>query len=200
MLTLDTSIEQLIDAGERLYRQGLMLGGNGNLSARTDEGIIVTSTEICKGRLRPSDFVLVDGAGSLIRGETPTSELPMHLTIYRERLDVYTVIHVHAPFAVALTVAGLPFRDDLLPEIALKYGRIPVTKFARPSTPESAEVLLPYLKEAVKGAILPHHGIVAMGKTVEETLLIIEEIEYSAKVQILASLVGTPQPYSLETK
>ena len=200
MLKLNAAIEQLIDAGKQLYRQGHMPGGNGNLSARTDEGIIATPSLTCKGRLKPSDFVLIDATGVVIQGEKPTTELPMHLTVYRKRPEVCSVIHVHAPYTVALTVAGLSFRDDLLPEIALKYGRIPITKFARPSSKKSAEALLPYLREAVKGVILPHHGIVAMGKTVEEAVLIVEGIEYSAKVQMLASLAGTPRPYSLEEK
>ena len=195
MLSVNETIDRLIDAGKRLYIQGLMPGGAGNLSARTDDGIVVTPSGLCKGKLARSDFVIVDSGGSIIRGGTPTSELPMHLAIYNECPAVNAVVHIHGAYAVALTVAGIAFHSDILPEIPLKFGEIPVTDYATPSTPRSAEVLKPHLKNGICGAILPHHGIVAFAEDIERAVLIAEGIEYAAKVQVLASAIGTPRPF-----
>ncbi|RKZ27788.1 class II aldolase/adducin family protein, partial [bacterium] len=118
-----------------------------------------------------------------------------HIAIYNKRTDINAVVHIHGPYAVALTVAGIPFRSDILPEIPLKFGEIPTTDYATPSTPRAAEVLKPYLNNEIRGAILPYHGIVALGKTVEKALLVAEGIEYAAKVQVLASAIGEPKQY-----
>lgn len=192
------AIELLIDAGTRLYAQSVLPGGGGNLSIRTSKGILITISGVCKGKLTSSDFTLVDIEGGILSGEKPSSELPMHTTIYSEIEDVNAIVHCHAPYTVALTVAGVPFRDDILPEVRLKFGRIPTTEFAMPSTPESASVLEPFLRNDLKGAILPRHGIVAMGKDIEEAVMIAEQIEYAAKVQMLASMIALPARFGAD--
>ena len=200
MIDLQTAAQQIVSAGRRLYARGLMPGGSGNISIRTGEGILLTPGGLCKGRLEPEKLVLVGIDGEISGDGRPTSELPMHLTIYRERPEIEAVVHVHAPYAVALTVAGHAFDDGLLPEIGLKFGRVPVTDFAPPSTPRSAEVLLPHLREGLVAAILPFHGIVAFGRTIEQAILTVEAIEYAAKVQVLAQLIGFAKPHPKEDK
>ena len=190
MILFENAIVHLIDAGRRLYAQGVLPGGGGNLSARTEKGILITASGRCKGVLTADDFVLVDTDGGVIDGENPSSELPMHLSIFRRIGEADAVVHCHSPFTVALTVAGEAFRDDILPEVRLKFGRIPTTEFAMPSTPKSATVLEPFLRENLKGAILPRHGIVAIGRNIEEAVMVAEQIEYAAKVQFLASQIA----------
>ena len=200
MIDLQTAEQQIVSAGRRLYAQGLMPGESGNLSIRTEDGILLTPGGFCKGRLEPNDLVLVGMDGEISGDGWPTSELPMHLTIYRERPEIEAVVHVHAPYAVALTVAGHSFDDGLLPEIGLKFGRVPVTDFAQPSTPRSAEVILPHLREGITAAILPFHGIVALGETLECAIMTVKTVEYAAKVQVLAQLIGFSKPNPKEDK
>lgn len=195
MLSIAEASDIIIDAGQRLHESGLMRGGNGNLSCRVKGGILVTPSGRCKGNLKVRDLVVTTVEGGLVTGENPTSELPMHLAIYRVRKDVECVVHCHAPYTVALTAAGREIRPDILPEVDIKYGRVPVTEFAIPSSVESARKLLPHLKPGLVAAILPRHGVVAMSHNMEGAVTAAEGVEYAAKVQYLAEALGEITPY-----
>lgn len=190
MANHDDIIAEIISAGERLYRQGLMPGGAGNISARVENEILVTPSGVCKGSLCGKDIVRVDISGNVLSGGLPTSELPMHLRVYILRPDIRAVVHVHGANAVALTVAGIAFRADLLPEIALKFGEIAVCDFAMPSSKESAEVISPHIAKGIDAVIIPRHGIVALADNIAKAVMIAEAVEYSAKVQLKAICAG----------
>lgn len=183
-------IKALISAGNDLYQQGLMPGGAGNISARTGDEILITASGICKGRMCEHDIVRIDMKGGVIDGGTPTSELLMHMRIYQLRNDIHAVVHVHGANAVAMTVAGIRFRDDVLPEIPMKFGKVATSKFATPSTPESAEVIEPFVKKGIDAIIIPRHGIVALGESIERAVMIAEAVEYSAGVQLKVACAG----------
>jgi len=196
MLDPENAARAIISVGKRLFSLGFMSGGSGNLSVRTGDGILVTPCGLCKGNIAEKDLVLTTPEGQVLSGGEPTSELPMHLLIYKRRPDINAVIHIHGPNAVALTVSGNGFRNDILPEIAIKLGEVVVTKFGMPSTKESAEVLLPYLNDDLKAAIIPFHGIIAMASTVEEAALIAETVEYASQVQVLTLSMGNLKSFS----
>jgi L-fuculose-phosphate aldolase len=186
----DDIIAEIISAGERLYRQGVMPGGAGNISARLGNEIFITPAGVCKGKLCEEAIVRVDMSGKVIYGGIPTTELPMHLRVYALRPDIRAVVHVHGANAVALTVAGKAFRADLLPEVGLKFGRVVVTDFATPSSIESAEVITPHIANGIDAVIIPRHGIVALADNLEKAVMVAEAVEYSAKVQLKASYAG----------
>jgi len=179
-----------------LYQNGMMPGGAGNISIRDRDGIYITPSGVSKGFLNEEDIVVVDSHGKCLFGDNPTSELPMHLAIYQKRDDIDAIIHCHAANTVALSVHGRNFISDLLPEIKIKYGSIPVLDYAEPSTQQSADVLIPHLDSGICGAILPFHGIVTMADTLENACLIAESIEYAAQVQVLAQTMGNIRKYT----
>lgn len=183
-------IKSIITAGNDLYYLGLMPGGAGNISARVDDEILITPSGKCKGRLCEKEIIRINMKGGVIEGGHPTSELPMHMRIYQLRDDIHAVVHIHGPNVVALTVAGIKFRDDILPEIQLKFGKVPTSRFATPSTPESAEVIEPFVKKGINAIIIPYHGIVALGKNIELAKMIAEGVEYAAEVQLKAIEAG----------
>ncbi len=182
--------EAIVSASKELYARGLMPGGAGNISLRIGNEILITPSGVCKGRLSADCIVRIDMAGGVIEGGNPTTELPMHMRIYELREDVGAIVHIHGANTVAMTVAGIRFQDDVLPEIPLKIGKVATSKFAMPSTPESADVIEPFIKKGINAVIIPYHGIVALGKTIRHAVMTAEAVEYSAEVQLKATSAG----------
>ncbi len=113
----------------------------------------------------------------------------MHLEVYRQRPDVRGVIHAHPPFATALTVAGLDFPDDVLPEVPLSLGKVPVTAYARPSSRKDAEVIKPFIRDH-NAMLLRQHGSLTVGRNLDEALIHLERLEYVAETFHHAQQLG----------
>lgn len=184
---------QIVEVGRWLYRQGLVVSTDGNLSIRLGERIVMTPRGACKGRLAAEDPVLVDGAGRLLQpgqgGQLPSSELAMHLEVYRQRDDVAAVLHAHPPYATALTVAGIPLYHDVLPEIALALGQVPTTRLAAPSSEDGAAAIRNLIAHH-DALLLRNHGSLTVGATLEEAYLTLERVEHAARVIFMAHLLG----------
>jgi L-fuculose-phosphate aldolase len=135
----------IVEAGRLCYASGLMLSNNGNISMRLgSDKVVITPSGLCKGRLEPEDLVIVDLEGKLVKADPKrkrkvSSETPMHLEVYRQRAEVRGVIHAHPSHAVALTVAGIAFPVDILPEVLEGLGPVPTTRFALPSSDDNAK-------------------------------------------------------------
>ena len=141
----------------------------GNISIRIfSDRFLITPSGSCLGTLNTEDLVYVDAEGQTLVGRVkPSSELPMHLEIYKRRPDVYAIIHAHPPLATAFTIAGKSISDPVIPEVFVQVGKIPVAPYAPPSTKESVEVISEIiLKHDL--ILLDHHGAVAIGKSLEE--------------------------------
>ncbi len=170
-----------------------MTSNDGNLSARLeDTHVLITPAGISKGRMSPASLLLIDLSGKVVgvseRGR-PSSETPMHLEVYKNRPDVRAVIHAHPVFATALTVAGLPFPGDVLPETALALGDVPVTAYATPSTAEDAEAIRGLIRDHT-AILLRQHGTLTAGVDLEEALLHLERLEHVAEVFWRARALG----------
>lgn len=189
--------EALVALGARLAARGLIAANDGNFSVRLDaQRVLITPRGRDKGRLRPEDLVVIDMEGNVRRpgrgGAGPSSEWPMHLEVYRQRPDVRVVLHAHPPFTVALTVAGLPFPSEVLPEVVMSVGTVPTTRLAVPSSEDDARAIRDWIR-AHDAVLLPHHGVVAVGRALEEAEVLLERIEYAAKVYGLSRIFGEPQ-------
>lgn len=189
----------LIEIGRIAYQRGLLTANDGNLSLRLPDGnILITPSGLCKGRMIPEDLLVITPEGQVVAanpGRKPTSEQPMHLEVYRQRVDVNAVLHAHPPYAVALTVAGFDLRDDFLPEVRMTLGSIPTTDFALPSSPQNAAAIRNLISNH-DAIMLRQHGSLTVGRTLEEALINLERLEHSARVQYLAQTLGqiTPLP------
>ena len=130
---------EIVEAGRRLYARGFVASNDGNISARLDESrLITTPKSVSKGFMTPDMMVIVDHAGEKLSGDRdPSSELPMHLEIYRNRPDVNAVVHAHPPLATGFAVAGIPLTRAVLAEVVTTLGSIPIVEYGTPSTAES---------------------------------------------------------------
>lgn len=191
MTSREETARQIVDICHRLYDRHLVTATDGNVSARLAGGtIIVTPSNLAKGRVTESDLVEVQADGAPVSGERrPTSELGMHLFIYRERPDVGGVVHTHPPYATAFAAARRPLDSDVFPEVITGLGRVPLARYATPSTDEVARSIAPYVTSA-RAILLANHGVVTYGRTLEEAFTAMEKVEHAAHMLFVATMLG----------
>lgn len=183
----------IIECGRIAYERHLVTSNDGNISARMLDGnILITPSGISKGRLNPEDMLVVDLEGKVISSRPdrkPSSETPMHLEVYKQRPDVRGVLHAHPIYATTLTVSGLQFPVDVLPEVLLTLGDVPITAYATPSSHEDAEVIRPFVKTH-NAMLLCQHGSLTYGKHLDEALIHLERIEHVSEIYWRAKMLG----------
>src|SRR5512132_2149698 len=158
---------EIVEVGRRLYARGFVASNDGNISARLDESrLITTPKSVSKGFMTPDMMVIVDHEGKKVSGDRdPSSELPMHLEIYRNRPDVNAVVHAHPPLATGFAVAGIPLTRAVLAEVVTTLGSIPIAEYGTPSTPELPEAIRKYIK-AHDRLLLANPGAISCGDNV----------------------------------
>jgi L-fuculose-phosphate aldolase len=177
-----------------LYRQGCMPGTSGNLSVRLDpERLLITPTGVSKFLLKAADLVVVDFDGRQISGSRRvTSELSMHLAVYRNRDDVQAVVHSHPPIATGFACAGRGLEDMLCQEAVMTLGVVPLAEYATTGTGEVAASLLSYIPN-YDAVLLANHGAVSYGCSLLDAFQKMETVEHLAHVAFVAKGLGTPR-------
>ena len=181
----------MIRTGQKLYARGLVAGTDGNLSVRLDDDrILITVSGVAKGFLETGDLAIVDINGKHIQGDLQaSSEMGMHLSVYQERPEIRACVHSHAPYATAFAVAGIGLARDVLPEVVLLVGDIPLTDYAPPGTDEVAKVIRPHLPTC-NALLLRNHGLLTFGRSLDEAYHRHETVEHYAKIVHLARQLG----------
>ena len=182
---------EIVEVCRRLYERGLIAGPDGNVSVRVAPArVLVTPAGLSKVDVRPGDLVEVDLDGKKLRGtHRPSSELGMHLRIYRRRPDVRAVVHAHPPAATACAVAGLGVAADVLPELILQLGEVPLVPYATPGTEAVADGLEPFL-ERHDAFLMANHGATTTGPTLRLAHQRMESLEHAARIVLAARLLG----------
>ena len=189
--TEDELRREIVEIGRWIHRLGFVSGYDGNISVRLDNRrILSTPTTISKGMMEPDDLVVVDYQGQKITGRrNVSSEIAMHLLIYKRRPDVHGVVHAHPPTATGYAAAGLPLNKALVSEIVLTLGCIPLARYGTPGTPELTEALAP-LVGSYDAILMANHGVVTSGPDVERAYFRMETVEHFAKVSLVTELLG----------
>ncbi len=193
----------IVECGRIAYERHLMTSNDGNISARMSDGnILITPSGMSKGRMSPDDLLIVDLNGAVISakpGRKPSSETPMHLEVYKQREDARAVIHAHPIYATTLMVADLAFPVDVLPEVLLTLGDVPITAYATPASHEDAVVIQPFLKD-YNAMLLCQHGSLTYGRHLDEALIHLERIEHVAEIYYHARALGVVKRVPLEAQ
>jgi L-fuculose-phosphate aldolase len=189
--------QKLVEICHRMYRQGYIAAGDGNVSAKIDdERVLVTPSGFHKGFIGEQDLVIVDPEGRLLRGpHKPSSEFLMHALAYRERPDVRAVVHAHPPITVGLALAGVTLAQCVLSETCLVLGAILTAPYSTPTTDEVPRVLRPYLRQA-NAVVMDRHGALTLGRDLDEAYNRLEAMEHASKITHAARSLGpiTPLP------
>ena len=174
-----------------MYARGYTASNDGNISVRLGaDRLLMTPKSVCKGFMTPDMMCITDLDGRKLQGDRdPSSEMLMHLEVYRQRPDVQAVVHAHPPIATGFAVAGIPLDRAVLAEVLTTLGSIPIAEYATPSTQELPEAVRKYIK-AHDGMLLANHGALTVGADLFAAYYKMETIEHFAKISLVARLLG----------
>jgi L-fuculose-phosphate aldolase len=189
---------RICEIGRRMYERGFVAANDGNLSCRLGGGrFLCTPANVSKGYMTPEMIAVVDEEGRQLSGPIPrTSEVMLHLAIYRERPEVSAVCHAHPPHAMAFAVAGIAPPSCILPEVETLLGRVPLSEYATPGTPGVARSIVPHLRQGANTILLASHGPVAFDKDLERAYFHLETLDTYCRILVLAKQVGEPRRLS----
>lgn len=192
---------QLITVCRRLEQKGLVAAADGNVSCRVGQGrLLITPSGRAKGDLQPLDLLLVDERGEVLAGSgRPSSEIRLHLLVYEKRPEVQAVVHAHPPMLTAMTLAGMPFPADALPEVWMGFGPVPTAPYATPCTQEVPDSIAPFVEHA-QAVLLARHGSLTVGRDLGEACSRLEKLEHAAHTLFYAHLMrqSPPEPLGRE--
>jgi len=191
-MSLESSLRaDIVEVGRRMYARGYTASNDGNISARLgSDRLLMTPKSVCKGFMTPDMMCITDLEGKKIAGDRdPSSEMLMHLEVYRQRPDANAVVHAHPPTATGFAVAGIPLDRAVLAEVLTTLGSIPIAAYATPSTRELPEAVRQYVK-AHDGMLLANHGALTIGADLFSAYFKMETIEHFAKISLVARLLG----------
>lgn len=180
----------------KLAELGQVVATSGNVSVRDGDTILITPTRTRKDTITPEQIVACDLDGApLDRNLRPSSEITMHRSVYGARNDVFAVIHAHCPYCTVCTINGISLENILIAEQVIYTGPAPTVPYAMPGSPDQAAAVEPYIADH-DSMLLERHGVLVLGKDLEEALNRMEQLEYAARIAYLANAVGKPQPLS----
>ena len=189
--------DEIVRIGRMIYEKGFIVAGDGNISVRLGpDRVLATPSGRHKGFLRPDELVVTDLDGRLKKasaGLRPTSEMPMHLEVYRQRVDINAVLHTHLPIAVALSIAGIPLDKPFLPEAVVTLGPIPTTEYALPASQENVAAIRNLIGRH-NAIVLRRHGALTAGTDLFDAYMRMEAVEHKAHVVMLLELLGRGEP------
>lgn len=174
---------RLAECCRMLYERGLTRSAGGNMSVRTDAGILITPSGVNKGRLAPEDMVLVSPDGTVLKGGRPSIETGFHLAVYEEAPDTGAVLHCHPLYCIAATLGGMRIGCDLTPEGVILLGDVPSVEYIPPGTPELVEAVRAHAGS--NAIILEKHGAITRGKDLDEAFDRMEELEFQARLRFI---------------
>ncbi|HEY7616327.1 MAG TPA: class II aldolase/adducin family protein [Terriglobales bacterium] len=186
---------QIVLFGAMLHQRGYVAATDGNLSVRLDENrVLATPTAMCKGMMRPSDLVIVDLEGRWLAGRRcVSSEIGMHLLIYKRRPDIRAVVHAHPPTATGFAAAGMALNQPLVSEVVIGLGSIPLARYGTPGTPELCEALEPFLSQ-YDAILMSNHGVVTYGTDLHQAYMKMETVEHFAQIALVTHILGRQEP------
>lgn len=189
--------EEICFAGESLFKRGYTVGSSGNISARLDDGWLITPTDACLGNLDPERIAKVNHQGEWVNGDKPSKTLKLHQGIYQNNPQAHCVTHTHSTYLVLLTLCGVWSSEAILPPITpyqiMKVGKIPLINYHRPGAQAVADIVAT-LANQVRGVMLERLGPVIWGDSVSHASFILEELEETAKLWLKAERKVSPLP------
>ena len=191
--------KQICDIGKRIYDRGMVAANDGNISVKiSDNEFLCTPTGVSKGFMTPEYICKVDADGNVIqanKGFKPSSEIKMHMRVYKERPDVQAVVHAHPIYATSFAIAGIPLTQPIMPEAVIALGCVPIAEYGTPSTHEIPDAVSKYL-QYYDAVLLENHGALAYSDSLLAAYHKMESLEFYAQLLFLSKQLGGPQELS----
>lgn len=188
--------KEMCEIGRRVYDRGMVASNDGNFSVKlSDNEFLCTPTGVSKGFMTPEYICKVDAEGNVLEaneGFRPSSEVKMHMRVYKERPDVNAVVHAHPMYATTFAIAGIPLMEPIMPEAVIALGGVPLAKYGTPSTVEVPDSIMPYLQK-YDAVLLENHGALTYSDTLLNAYHKMESLEFYARLMYQAKMIGGPQ-------
>lgn len=189
-MKLETLKKELIEYGKLAGIKNFTPGYSGNLSARYDDKILITSSGSSNGYLSEDELVLMDFDGNLVEGnKKPSSEKMLHAEFYKLRSDVNYIIHVHSPYLSSFACCHKALDEPIMAENVFYFGEIPIAEYGLPSSYDLVEKTAKYFKE-YSAVLMANHGFIVGDKTIKDAFMKLELAESFAQVVFNTKLMG----------
>jgi L-fuculose-phosphate aldolase len=193
--------KEMCEIGKRVYDRGMVAANDGNFSVKLNENeILCTPTGVSKGFMTPEYICKVNAEGKVIEaneGFKPSSEIKMHLRVYKEREDVQSVVHAHPLYATSFAIAGIPLTQPIMPEAIITLGSVPIAEYGTPSTEEIPDAISKYL-QYYDAVLLENHGALTYADSLLGAYHKMESLEFYARLLYQSKMLGGPQELSTE--
>ncbi len=193
--------KEICEIGRRIYDHRMVAANDGNISVKlSDNEFLCTPTGVSKGFMTPEFICKVDKNGNVLqanKGYRPSSEIKMHMRVYKERPDVGAVVHAHPIYATSFAIAGIPLTQPIMPEAVISLGCVPIAEYGTPSTeeiPDAVSKYLPYF-DAV---LLENHGALTYSNTLLSAYYKMESVEFYAELLYRSRQLGGPKEFSTD--
>ena len=195
--------KQFVDIGRRIWERNYVAANDGNITVRlNDKEILTTPTGVSKGFMTTEMIIKVDYNGNVISGNPdhrPSSEVKMHIDVYKERPDINSVVHAHPPYATSFAVAGIPLDKCILPEAVIVIGAVPIAEYGLPSTDELPDKIRPYIQKS-DAVLLQNHGALTLGTNLLNAYHKMETLEHTANIVWKAMQLGSLNVFNTEER
>ena len=185
--------EEICTIGAKVWSTGMVAANDGNISVRLDDNtVLCTPTGVSKGAITPESIckINIDGTGEVDNSPWKiSSEVKVHLRLYRAQPTVRAVVHAHPPFGTTYAIKGEPIISKMMPENVIAMPEIPVAPYATPSTEELAENIEPFVHD-YSACLMEMHGALAWGPNLLAAYQAMERLEFTAKLTYLTQLAG----------
>ena len=191
--------QDIVEIGRLVYQKGWVAANDGNITIRLDgERILSTPTGVSKGTMHVDDLIIVDNEGNKLQGRLEkTSEVLMHLVIYKMRPDIHAIVHAHPPVSTGFATAGLSLNKAVLPEVVVGLGCVPLAEYGLPGSAELSDRMKPLIPK-FDAILLANHGAVGYGADLQKAFFRIETVEHFARINLVAELLGRSQAAAAE--
>ena len=188
--------KEICEIGKRIYNRGMVAANDGNISVKiSDNEFLCTPTGVSKGFMTPEYICKVDRDGNVIQANgnfKPSSEIKMHMRVYKERPDVNAVVHAHPMYATGFAIAGIPLTQPIMPEAIITLGCVPIAEYGTPSTEEIPNAVSKYL-QSFDAVLLENHGALSYADSLLGAYHKMESVEFYAKLLYISKQLGGPQ-------
>lgn len=191
--------KEICEIGRRIYNKGMVAANDGNISVKlNDNEFLCTPTGVSKGFMTPEYICKVDKEGKVLQANgnfKPSSEIKMHMRVYKERPDVNSVVHAHPMYATGFAIAGIPLTQPIMPEAVISLGCVPIAEYGTPSTDEIPEAISKYLPY-YDAVLLENHGALSYSDSLLAAYHKMESVEFYAQLLFISKQLGGPKELS----
>ena len=186
--------DQIVLLAKSMFERGLTFGSSGNISARVDDGWLMTPTGSTMGTLDPAKISKINNEGIHIQGDKPTKESFLHRVMYEQRPGTGAVVHLHSTHSVAVSCLVDIDKKNVLPPITayyvMKIGTLPLVPYFPPGDLNLAKAVSEMATDH-HAVLLANHGPVVAGKSLEDAVYAMEELEETAKLFLMLKNMNT---------